>query len=242
MCTYIYVCMYTCIYTYICIHRHTCRIWIIRDVLRLCHMRHSCVTLIHMWHTIREMTHFIKRGEFLDIFRVLWSENITYHMQYCGYDSYETRLIHMRHHSFIWDTTHSYVTYYTWNEAFHQERRIPSFVFCEEKIFHVYVIWDMTHWSVTYHMRRDSIISDVSYAVFCACVIRDMTHPYETRLIHTRHDSSIWDTTHSYETWLIHMNESCLVWMSRVMSRHLYETWLIHMWLIHTRHDIFRVL
>jgi len=42
--------------------------------------------------------------------------------------------------------------------------------------------------------------------------IWDMTHSYETRLIHMRHDSFIWDTTHSYETRLIHMWHDSLNW------------------------------
>ena len=210
MCTYIYLCMYTCIYTYICIHRHTCRIRIIRDVLRLCHMRHSCVFYACV----------------------------------------------------IWDThdSHSHVTYYTWNDAFHQEGRIPRHLSCLMKrkyylsyaILWVWFIWDTTHSYETplIHMRHDSFICDILYvkwsipsreenSVFrvlwredipCVCHMRhdslicDLS--YETwlnhiwRIIcgilcvcHTRHDSSIWDTTHSYETWLIHMRY------------HIHDTW-----------------
>jgi len=72
--------------------------------------------------------------------------------------------------------------------------------------------------------------------------IRDMTHPYVTRLIHTWHESFILDLTHLYVTWLIHLSHDSLI----------HVIWLIHTWhdssicdmthayvirLIHTWHD-----
>ena len=78
--------------------------------------------------------------------------------------------------------------------------------------------------------------------------IWDMTHSYQTWLIHMRHDSFIWNMTHSYVTWLMHMRHDSFI----SDTSHSYMTWLIHMysiagqmtysyvpWLIRMRHDSF---
>jgi len=56
--------------------------------------------------------------------------------------------------------------------------------------------------------------------------IWDITHSYETWLIHMRHDSFICDMTHSYVTWLIYMwHDSYICDMT-----HTYVTWPIQMY------------
>ena len=75
----------------------------------------------------------------------------------------------------------------------------------------------------------------MTHSCVCMSLVRwpvqtwDMTHSYETWLIHTRHDSFIWDMTHSYETWLIHMRHDSFIWD----MTHSYETWLIFIWVRH---------
>jgi len=102
---------------------------------------------------------------------------------------------------FVWDITHSASTSDSY-ETWIIPPQLPI---------------RMRHDSLAIRMRHDSIIWD-------------MTHSYETWLIHMRHDSFIWDMTHSYETWLIHIRHDSFIWD----MTHSYETWLIHM-----RHDSF---
>jgi len=47
--------------------------------------------------------------------------------------------------------------------------------------------------------------------MWCDSFIRDVTHPYVTRLIHTGHYSFIRDMTHSYGTWLIHTGQDSFI-------------------------------
>jgi len=49
-----------------------------------------------------------------------------------------------------------------------------------------------------------------------SCRTWDMTHSYETWLMHMRHDSFIWDMTHLYETWLTHMRHDSFYRMAQV--------------------------
>jgi len=92
-----------------------------------------------------------------------------------GVMTHVTWLIHMLHHPFKCDMTHSYVTWLI-------------------HMLHDPFKCDMTHSYVTWliHMLHDSFICD-------------MTHSYVTWLIHMLHDPFICDMTHSYVTWPIHV-------------------------------------
>jgi len=88
------------------------------------------------------------------------------------YHSYGTWLIHMGHHSFIWDMTHSYVTWLI-------RMRHDSFT---RDMTHSYETWLVHMWHASF-----------------TC---DMTHSYVTCFLHIWHASFTCDIPHSHMGWL----------------------------------------
>jgi len=77
-------------------------------------------------------------------------------------------------------------------------------------------------------VQSNGVISKTWWHAFA---VRDVSHSYETWLIHMRHDSFTLDMTHSYETWLICSRYDSLFRMRQNSficdMTHSYETWRI---------------
>ena len=140
--------------------------------------------------------------------------------------SYETWLLHMRHDSFIWDTTplfenDSFIwdmtpSYETWllhmrHDSFIWDMPLPHETW--RIIWHAAFVRDVTHayeknslgpssWTHAQAGARDTT-HKARVAFMC-----DMTQPHQTRHMRVRYDSHVWVMSHMNAT-----RESCLVWM-----------------------------
>ena len=172
---------------------------------------------------------------------------------------HETRLIYMRHDSFIHDKTYSYVTwrihklwpYHMRHDSFTRDvmprdcvtrstgspplKRGYSWI-ARTSGMHTKTLPHVTR---LVHMWHDLSTCDITHS-------RMTTHPLATRPIHIWHDPSTCDTTQSWITWRIHMwhdsitYKMTLPYETRPIHRwhdsstcdmtHSYMTWLIHMW------------
>ena len=127
--------------------------------------------------------------------------------------------IHLWHTSFMFDTTHWYVT-----RLIHMCR--DSFIWGTWPI--------LSSWLIEY-------LYEAYHVVWYDSVIRITTHLYVSWLIHMRdmthiefvthwYDSVIRDTTHSYVSWLIHMRDVTHTWP--ILSSWLIDIEFVTQWYV----------